>query len=383
MLSQGRAMALRASNKPRTVAAVVAAVVPACFNPVYDQPVCGPRGACPDGTTCMAPENACVSKNAHSFASTELAAGQLANMTIDARGALTPTGYNYGGLVAFGLQDMALWRSGATDWSAVTGATPTGAGLWRGEPIASTDDLDYLGVSNKVILTIWLEGEVWLEASAPETFSLQANGVGFLELASPGAAAYVRLVDSTGNVAGTNAAPFLPPATGWYPIRIAFSDSDNQGKLALLHSDAGGPLIAWTRDRLRVRASELAGTLRTVFFQQMLGGGDGAVPPVAHFENADLLPPTSFATVPQGTERDVDWSARYFGQVYIEQAGNYTLTITSDDGNRGRLGAMTGISHWGRDAASADAVTHVTSTLRAGWNDLPRSPMRASSTPPS
>lgn len=67
-----------------------------------------------------------------------------------------------------------------------------------------------------------------------------------------------------------------------------------------------------------------------VYFQQMLGGGEGAVPPVAHFENADLLPTTSFPTVPQGTERNVDWSARYFAQVYIQVAGKLGLHIQLD-----------------------------------------------------
>jgi len=83
---------------------------------------------------------------------------------------------------------------------------------------------------------------------------------------------------------------------------------------------------------MRARASELGGALRTVFFQQMLGGGNGAVPPVAHFEDAALLPPTSFTTVPQGTVRNLDWSARYFAQVYIEQAGSYTLALPATPG---------------------------------------------------
>ena len=240
----------------------------------------------------------------------------------------------------------------------------------------TTGDLDYIGVSDKAVMTVWLEGEVWLDASATETFSVQANEVGFLELASPGTAAYVRLVDSTGNAASRNAAAFQPPVTGWYPIRIGFADTNPgpdpgaQGNLVLLHGDGGGPLVAWTRDRLRTRASELTGALRTVFFQQMLGGGNGDVPPVAHFEDADLLPPTSFPTIPQGTVRNVDWSARYFAQVYIEQPGSYTLSIASDDGNRGRLGAMSGQTSWARGSETGHAVTQVTQALGAGWNDL-------------
>jgi hypothetical protein len=362
-------MVMRASNHPRVVAAAVAVVVPACFHPVYDHLACGPGDACPADQLCI--QNVCEDKHARTFDSaTDFARGQLASMSVDARGVLTPTAYSYGGLVASGLQGEALWHPGAADWSAVDGVTPSGAGLWRGDPITSTNDLDYLGVSSKAVMTIWLEGEVWLDASMTETFSLQANDIGFLEVAAPGTADYVRLVDSVGNVASTGAGPYRPPITGWYPIRVGFSDSDNQGSLKLLHGDGSGPLVAWTRDRMRARASELDGALRTVFFQQVLGGGDGAVPPVAHFENADLLRRTTFPTVPQGTRNPVNWSARYVAQVYIQQAGSYTLTITSDDGNRGRLGAMSGQTSWALGDETGNAVTHVTSMLRAGWNDL-------------
>ncbi|HMG54395.1 MAG TPA: hypothetical protein VK601_12955, partial [Kofleriaceae bacterium] len=319
----------------------------------------------------MQPQDICESKYDRSFDSaSDFALGQRVNMTIDARGALTPTAYTYGGLVAYGLEGTPLWQPGATDWSAVERAVPTGAGLWRGEPIASTDDLRYLGLSNRAVLTIWLEGEVWLSAGTDETFSVQADNVGFLELARPGTAEFVRRVDSSSNVAGSNPVPFSPPETGWYPIRIGFSDSDNLGKLVLMHRDGAGPLVAWTRERLRARASELRGVLRTVFYQQMLGGGNQAVPPVASFERADLLRQASFAAYPQGTTRDADWSARYFAQVYIETAGSYTLSISSDDGNRGRLADRSGQASWARDAANPNAVTQVTAALRAGWNDL-------------
>lgn len=362
---------MRASNDARAVTVLVAVVGPACFHPVYDHPACGPADACPEDMVCVHPQNVCESKHERNFDSAAaFAGGQLVNMSVDARGALTPTAYTYGGLIAYGLQGTSLWHPGATDWGAVDNATPSGAGLWRGDPIASTIDLDYIGVSNKAVMTIWLEGEVWLDASAPETFSLQANDVAFLELASPGTSEYVRLVDSVNNVASTSAAAFHPPITGWYPIRVGFSDSDNQGSLKLLHGDGGGPLVAWTRDRMRARASELSGALRTVFFQQMLGGGNGAVPPVAHFEDTALLPATSFPTVPQGTVHNTDWSARYFAQVYIQQAGSYTLSITSDDGNRGRLAAISGETSWAPNSGNANAVTRVTSMLRAGWNDL-------------
>jgi hypothetical protein len=109
--------------------------------------------------------------------------------------------------------------------------------------------------------------------------------------------------------------------------------------------------------------------VRTVFGLQIFGGGQGSAPPVSDLEASDLLPQTAFSTPPQGADAD-DWSARYFGQVYIAQPGSYTLRITSDDGNRGRLGAGHGEAYWARDSGTGNAITAVPATLSAGWNDV-------------
>ncbi|TMQ15777.1 MAG: hypothetical protein E6J90_24865 [Deltaproteobacteria bacterium] len=130
--------------------------------------------------------------------------------------------------------------------------------------------------------------------------------------------------------------------------------------------------MPWTRDRLRARTSELAGTLRTVFGHQILGGGQNGTPPVRHFEQNDLLRMTNFSPAPQGAG-NADWSARYFGQVYIVQGGDYILQVTSDDGNRGRLGTTTDQLHWVRDEGVGGGMLPVkqySAALAAGWNDL-------------
>ena len=46
------------------------------------------------------------------------------------------------------------------------------------------------------------------------------------------------------------------------------------------------------------------------------------------------------------------------------------LKITSDDGNRGRLGAGHAESNWARDSGNSNANTTVLATLTAGWNHL-------------
>src|ERR1044071_7643325 len=94
-----------------------------------------------------------------------LRGGQLVHMTIDgARSSLTPDAYTYGGLIAHGLAGTKLWNHGDTAWSKLATVSPNGAGLWGGESFTTGDKLDYLGVANDSTGTLWLEGEMWLDA---------------------------------------------------------------------------------------------------------------------------------------------------------------------------------------------------------------------------
>lgn len=293
------------------------------------------------------------------------AAGHAVNdMTIEARGSLTPNAYTYGGLVAHGLQGIALWQHGDASWTKLATVTPSGAGMWRGESFAKASVLEHLGITNKNVVTVWFEGEVWLAAGSTETLQLAGNDVAFFQLARPATTSYGPVSDNN-----AVAVAVATPETGWYPIRIGFADGDGSGSFSFTHSDSGTAQIPWTRDRLRARTSELYGALRTVFGRQILGGGQGALPPVSHFDQSDLLAMTSFGTALQGAGVD-DWSARYLGQIYVTQPGAYTLRITSDDGNRGRLGAGHGEVSWARDSGTGNASTAVPATLAAGWNDV-------------
>jgi hypothetical protein len=294
------------------------------------------------------------------------AAGHVVkDMTVEARGSLTPNAYTYGGLVAHGLQGTKLWMQTDMDWTHVATVTASGAGLWRGEALSQTSALAYLGITNNNIMTVWFEGEVWLDATSNEIFGLDGNDVAFIELAPPGTTTYTRVMKNGPPVA------VATPVTGWYPIRIGFADGDNSSSFNFTHSDSGSTTIPWTRDRLRARTSELHGVLRTVFARQILGGGQGQTPPVAHFDESALLPQSTFNTALQGAGTD-DWSARYFGQVYVTQPGTYALRSISDDGHRARLGPGRGEKNWRRDdgVGSQDAITTVPAMLAAGWNDV-------------
>src|SRR5262245_58609888 len=127
-----------------------------------------PAGGAPDGPL---PDG--NGPGSFSFDAAGLKTGTLVDMTIDAtRNALTPNAYSYGALVAHGLQGMALWSRGDTAWSKLATVTPSGAGLWTGEHLTNPANLSYLGIANKGLMTIWFEGEVWLDAGSTETFMI-------------------------------------------------------------------------------------------------------------------------------------------------------------------------------------------------------------------
>ncbi|HEX8106650.1 MAG TPA: hypothetical protein VF516_02930 [Kofleriaceae bacterium] len=303
-----------------------------------------------------------------SLGSNEFKAGQLVDMTLDAvRGSLTPNAYTYGGLIAHGLAGMKLWDHDHTTWMTPATANATVSGLWRGDSFATADDLTYVGVSNDQTMTVWFEGEVWLDATSTETFGLTADDVAFIDLARPGMTSFLRVMQN--DVA---TAAVATPDTGWYPIRIGFANGDGTLGFGFTHSDsAAGPQVAWTRDRLRARGSEVSGALRTVFAHQILGGGGPSKPPISHVDDGTLLQNTTFPNPPlQGASTDNNsWSARYAAQVYVAQMGSYTLKVTSDDGNEMWFGGQAKNASWGFGSGNSNSMSTVTANLDVGWND--------------
>jgi hypothetical protein len=339
---------------------------------------CGFHG--PDGSSpVVLPDGGVGAK--HTFMLDEVQTGQRVDMTVEAwrvdpaQVVLTPNAYTYGGLVGHGQAGTKLWTTTDTDWRKLATLTAppsstSGAGLWAGEELRSGSGgvrTDYLGVSNDSTMTLWFEGEVWLDAPWTETFHITGDDVAFVDYAQPGSTTFTRIAQN-GVQSGTGTIQTTTP--GWYPIRIGFANGDGTYDFSFTHSDTGGPQVPWTRERMRARTSELAGALRIVFGHQILGGGQNGMPPVLHFEQSDLLRSTTFGP-PQGAGND-DWSARYLGQVYIQQSGEYTLQITSDDGNRGRLGTTTDQLSWVRDEGTGPqpVAKQYPAMLAAGWNDL-------------
>lgn len=323
---------------------------------------CGFHGAEPKPDT--VPEGGVP--DMRSFDAAAVRAGQLVNMTLDApRSSLTPTAYTYGGLISHGISGTRLWTPEDTDWKKLATATAGGAGLWRGESLTTGNRLDYLGAGSDSTLTLWFEGEVWLDAGSQEAFALNADEVAFVEIARPNTTVFTRVIDQTQAPRTVDT-----PESGWYPIRVGFANGDGVYGFTFTHGENGNTSSPWTRDRMRARTSELGGTMRTIFGHELLGGGVGAAAPVMHVEPGALLQEVNFdSSPPQGAPSNRDhWSARYVAQVYVDEPGSYTLRVESDDGNRIRLDAQRAETSWGPN--SRPGTSNATAQLAQGWNDL-------------
>jgi hypothetical protein len=167
--------------------------------------------------------------------------------------------------------------------------------------------------------------------------------------------------------------------TGWYPVRIGWSDGDTNGAFGV-ELDSGAGFAAISRHRLRAPVASARGTLRTVFYRQMHAGGVfGLAPPVQQLQVTKFFERVTFAPPLQGSLSDTssttgdvsDWSARWAGQLYVTTPGAYTLRVESDDGSKLFFGtAPPAEIAWARNNSNGSASNVVATPLREGWNDL-------------
>jgi len=286
-------------------------------------------------------------------------------MSIDPRGSLTPHGYVYGGLVARGLAGVKLWTNTDADWDKLATVTPTAVGLWIGDDLATTQDLRFAGIeAAPPMLSMWFEGEIFLDATTTQ-IRAAGNDTAFVYVATDGTTFQKLAHDATGPVAVAQA--------GWYPIRVGWADGDAGGDLELA-LDAGAGLVPVPRVRLRAPASALQGTLRTVYYRQVHGGGIRLRPPTRQVQETALHAATTFVPPLPGSTTVVatpyDWSARWTGQFYATTAGSYTFRVQSSDGNRLLVGTAAPMAARYARNDNGNATSQVTADLVEGWNDL-------------
>ena len=333
---------------------------------------CGRLDECPQGFRCA--EGVCVAArdevDAGGDAATRtgtwtsggaegFAGGSATDLIVAPRGALEPAAYYTGGVLA----------AGATG---VLGANPTWAEVLAlpaspARSIARNADLSWAGVPTGLGLTVadgwtvWLEGELWLDAG-DWTFRLDADDRALVELAAPGGA-FARIVTATSlsPVTGT----FRAETAGWYAIRWAVSDLGGPGAARIRYQGPGTPsLVDLPRDRLRARADQLRG-LVTYAFDGERFGGDRAIT-IDATAPADVDWDTG-APTDLGLSSGDDWSLRWAGQVYLDTGGTYAFRYQSDDGQRLWLDGVLISSRW--DGQAHDETTAPV-TLEAGWHDV-------------
>lgn len=349
----------------RCIAALL--VWASCFDPSVKLGVpCSDTGDCPSGQmcdpfsqTCLLPTDVTAWRDdtAVDFAQP---GAVLQNAIVEANGAIGPVPYVTGRvrLTAIG---SARVSSLTTTWGAASGGQVTGRAFWNQLSI------DYglsvpmaLGLASGDDVTVLVEGEIELDTVGVWGFRLNANDIGFVEIAAPGGD-FERLVADASDSASTNTIMVTTP--GWYRIRGAFSDSLMVMSFDLdVDSPGPGGFRSIALDQVRAPVDDLSGYTVDVFDE----GGMLEYVTTAHEVGAlDRSLPTDAFGVTIGM---FGWAFRWSGQILIETAGDYTFDITSFHGHRMWIDGTEVANQF----AAGGTVTSTTApvTLEAGWHDF-------------
>jgi subtilisin-like proprotein convertase family protein len=292
----------------------------------------------------------------------DFGAGRADHTTVSARGAIEPYAYYTGGVLQrasdtgqIGDPATATWadvqafpmtghesltRGAEIDWGS---GTPAGVGLTRSD------------------FSMTFEGEIRLDAGT-WTFQYNVDDKGFLEIADA-SGNFGRVAHGDWSTPGSGT--FVAPATGWYPIRWALTDT---GGLANVKVSVQGPGVSSMtpvpRDRLRARVDQHPGLVMSGFDDKLLLGNcattiDATAPTYVDWGNG--LPADLGISVPDF------YSVRWSGQLRVDVAGDYAFRYTSDDGQRLWIDGQQLLGAW--DESYHDQVSAPV-TLSVGWHDL-------------
>jgi hypothetical protein len=280
--------------------------------------------------------------------------------TVEAWGALGPTAYLTGGLLARG-SDARLFSSIDGDvWPVLSAAASTGLGVTVAAPV----DLGYgrprgIGITGGDDFTYWFEGELWLDAGE-QTLSLYGDDMAFVDLAPPGGT-FSRAVGATWpNATNTT---YTAAAAGWYGIRVGMAEGIGTAGLDFQLQGPGATALApIPAERLRVRADLLTGLTWSVFDDEHL------VAPVGWYlfdgDGFDFTP-NDAALAELGVADHDHLSMRWAGQFRVDTAGTYALELDTDDGQRLWIDGNLALDFFGDPSTHTAAVV-----LDAGWHDL-------------
>ncbi len=280
-------------------------------------------------------------------------------------GAIGPRTWLTGGLALRGSNDQLYDGLDDDIWAAIADATSSGVGVaatvstrWGGDRPRG------LGIPSSDTWTIWLDGEVWLEAGA-HTLRLRADDFGVVELAPPGSTAFTRVAGAYyGDSQGVTGV-YQAATEGWHAVRIALTEGVGDATLELFHQPPGGVEASLDPDRLRVASDAIdAGLYWTVFDDSWL------LTPVTSLlfrDDAFDYQPNSGELTDLGLTASDQLSMRWTGQFRVDVPGAYGLRLDTDNGQRLWVDGELVLDYW-----TTQTEDHTASpiTLTAGWHDL-------------
>jgi len=353
----------------RGLSTVILCVVAGCYGPSPALGIpCSASGACPLGQECDLLTNVCgLPTEMRVFrddtaADFETGGPSLEGAFVESGGFIGPMPYLVGGMRVSGIGTHVI-PSLTTTWDDVAAAPTTGQSLVRGLGFDFGGGTPWgLGLMAGDDITVVLEGEVYLDEVGTWGFELDANDIGFFEIAPPGSSTFVRVVagdNATMAIVGT----YTASSIGWHRFRGAVADATMLIQYAVRY-DPPGPSGRRDipSDRLRAPVGDYAGLVADGFDDRNLLYFVGSMN--ATDALAGLVLGVNPFGMPLGTSA---YSVRWSGQILIDVEGDYAFRIDSYQGHRAWIDGVS-------VADVFDGSAHVTVTtptrLAPGWHDL-------------
>jgi hypothetical protein len=342
----------------------------ACFAPSAPLGVpCADNGDCPTGQKCDPVDNICQLptelRELRDDTAADFAAegAYLDEVTVESQGFIGPAAYFTGGVRMAGISGTKIADVDATPYEEIAANPLTGTSLVRSVAFDfGTSPPRGVGLPDESDITVIVEGEIELDATGRWGFELNANDLGFFEIAPFGTSDFQRIVTDV----GTNGSEgtFQVDTVGWYRFRGAFENEGGAVSWELRYDppNVAGNFRDVEPERLRARVGDLPGLLVDGFENPQMLIPRGSTISTAALTGMDLG--SDPFGLPVGTS---SYTLRWSGQMLIETEGDYVFQIDSRDGHRmwidGQLVADVLVN--GTQSTTTPAMR-----LLPGWHDV-------------
>ena len=284
--------------------------------------------------------------------------GELVGGSIASRGAIEPETYYVGGVRARGYRNEGVTRTTTGVDLDRLFTQPTGEIVGQNFTNWGGDGYPHgLGFGSADHFSVVVDGELYVPAGTT-SYVLVADDAGFIEVTVDGA---ITSVHSDYTSSGTMT--LAVANAGWYPILGAMSESYGTAALALYETTSGSAM-AIPAGHLRARTTDMRGLVTYLYALEELEYLAGVWLDHGPIDHEHFTPGPS------------DWgltntfSARYAGQILIDQAATHTLGVATgadiDDASRLWIdGTLIETNHW-----PTLADRNVPIGLLAGWHTI-------------